>query len=296
MSAVVTGATGLIGQKLVAQLDRPRVLSRDAAAARERLGEVEAYTWAPEDERAPAAALDGAEVVFHLAGQPVADRRWDPATKARIRQSRVLGTRHLVEAMAHLAQPPPVLICASAVGIYGDRGDEQLDESSSAGDDFLAGVCSDWEREAHAAEELGTRVVCARIGVVLAPSGGALAKMLTPFRLGVGGKLGDGRQWMPWIHADDVVGLLRHAAAEAISGPLNLVAPAPVRNVDFTRALGKALGRPTFFGVPRAALKLAFGELSGVLLASQRVEPRVARESGYAYRFAELDAALADCL
>ena len=300
MAAVVTGATGLIGAKLVAHLatepGRPRVLSRDPEAARRKLGEVDAHAWSPQQERPPAAALEGAEVVFHLAGQPVAERRWDQAVKDRIRDSRVIGTRNLVEAMAEMAQPPPVLVCASAVGIYGDRGDDLLDEDSARGDDFLAEVCGSWEDEAMAAGGFGTRVVCCRIGIVLAPDGGALSRMLPPFRLGAGGKLGDGHQWMPWIHADDVVGLLLHAAESKLSGPLNLVAPAPVTNRDFTKALGKALGRPTFMTVPRAALKLAFGELSGVLLASQRVVPGVAQESGYAYRWPDLGAALADCV
>jgi uncharacterized protein (TIGR01777 family) len=186
-----------------------------------------------------------------------------------------------------------VLVSVSAVGYYGDRGDEKLVEISPAGRGFLAEVCVDWEREALAAADLGMRVVCARIGIVLARGGGALARMLTAFRLGAGGKLGDGRQWMPWIHLDDVVGILLHASQDVrIQGAINAVGPRPVTNVDFTRALGKAVHRPAFLTVPKTALRLAFGEMGEILTDSQRVLPKVAEQTGYAFKYADLDSAL----
>ena len=298
MKALVTGATGLVGQELVRRLERASVLSRDVRGIEQRFGEnVRAWAWHPESEPAPAAAFEGVEAVFHLAGEPVAEGRWTPEKKRRIEQSRVLGTRHLVAALGSLPALPRVLVCASAVGYYGDRGDEELPESAGRGQGFLADVCEKWEAEAHAAEDIGIRVVTARLGLVLAPRGGALARMLTPFRLGLGGKLGDGRQWMPWVHLADVVGLLLHAARdERLRGPMNVVGPEPATNADFTRALGHALGRPALLPVPRLALKVVFGELSEALLDSQRVVPGVARETHYAYAFPHLASALEDCV
>jgi uncharacterized protein len=182
------------------------------------------------------------------------------------------------------------------VGYYGDRGDEELDERSAAGHGFLAEVCADWEREAMAASQLGIRVVCVRIGIVLAPSGGALARILTPFRMGMGGRLGSGRQWIPWIQIKDVAGIILHASRNnEINGPMNAVAPRPVTNVDFTRALAHALYRPALLPVPRTALRLAFGELSEILIASQRVFPRVAEHTGYTFEYSDLDGALRRC-
>ncbi len=204
MRGLVTGATGFIGPHLLELLDRPVVLSRDANRAKQALNkyEVEAYSWDPVDGPPPAQALDGVEAVFHLAGESVASGRWTSRRKKRIRESRELGTRHLVDAMRQLRQPPKVLVSASAVGYYGSRGDEVLDESAPPGNDFLAYVCVAWEREAQRAADLGTRVICLRTGIVLGPDGGALQKMMLPFKLGLGGPLGNGRQWMPWIHVD----------------------------------------------------------------------------------------------
>ena len=298
MQAVVTGATGLIGQALIRQIGSPvTVLSRDDGRAQRLLGGVKIHRWVPEGGPAPVEALRGADVVFNLAGEPAAEGRWTAEKKRRIRDSRVVGTRHLVEGLAALDERPRVLVSASAVGYYGDRGDELLDERSPPGQGFLADVCIDWEREAMAAERLGIRVVCVRIGLVMSTAGGALAKMLPPFRLGAGGRLGNGRQWMPWIHIDDLVGILLHAGrSEALRGPVNGVAPAPVTNAAFTLALARAVRRPAVLPMPAFALNVAFGEMSGMLMASQRVMPTAAQRSGYAFSHPDLDEALASLL
>jgi uncharacterized protein (TIGR01777 family) len=298
MSALITGATGLVGRALVRQLEAPHVLSRAPSGARAALGErVRAWGWQPESERPPHEAFAGVDTVFHLAGESVAEGRWTASKKARIRSSRVLGTQHLVDVFGALPSPPRVLVCASAIGFYGARGDLELDETKPAGQGFLAEVCQAWEAAALVARNFGTRVVLARVGLVLAPEGGALARLLPPFRMGVGGKLGDGQQWMSWIHLSDVVRLLIHAAQmESLRGPLNVVGPNPVRNEEFTRTLARVLSRPAFLSVPRAALSLLFGELGEVLLDSQRVIPRVARESQFVFNYPELAAALQSCL
>jgi uncharacterized protein (TIGR01777 family) len=274
------------------------VLTRSSTAAASDGGAAAAaWSWQPDREPAPAAAFTGVDTVFHLAGEPVAEGRWTAAKRQRIESSRVLGTRHLVSTLAQLSPRPAVLVCASAIGYYGERGDELLEESAEPGTGFLAQVCRGWEAEALRAEQHGVRVVLARLGLVLAPRGGALARMLLPFRLGVGGKLGSGRQWMSWVQLADVMGLLLHAATRPeLRGPLNVVSPAPVTNAEFTRALGRALGRPTLLTVPRFALSVALGEVSEVLLESQRVVPRVALETGYEFVYPELGAALRECL
>lgn len=288
----------MVGRDLCAHLEQPVVLSREPAQAERRLGKgVQAVAWQPESGPPPAAAFDAVDTVFHLAGEPVAEGRWTTEKKRRIRDSRVLGTRQLVAGLAALPALPRVLVCASAVGYYGDRADEELLESSSRGSGFLADVTDAWEAEARAAERYGVRVVLARLGIVLAPDGGALARMLPPFKLGLGGKLGNGRQWMPWVHLTDVVGLLLHAARdERLRGPMNVVGPQPVDNAEFTRELGRALGRPALFPVPRLALRAAFGELSEALLASQRVIAGVASETHYTFRHARLGSALQACV
>jgi uncharacterized protein (TIGR01777 family) len=300
MRALVTGATGFVGHQLLAKLDRPVVLSRNAEKAARQLEKfnARAFEWEPLGGSPPAAAFEGVDTIFHLAGDPVAEGRWTAAKKARIRDSRVTGTRNLVAALGGLSTRPPVLISASAVGYYGSRGDEELDERSSPGHDFLADVCIGWEREAMAARELGIRVVPIRTGVVLGKNGGALAKMLTPFSLGLGSPLGSGNQYMPWIHIDDLVEEMLFAAREAsVSGPLNGTAPHPVTNREFTRTLGRVLGRPTFMPpVPPFALKLLIGEFAEVLLTSQRALPRAAVAAGFTFRFSELEPALCDIL
>jgi uncharacterized protein (TIGR01777 family) len=298
MKALLTGATGLIGRELLKHLDAPVVLTRAAPETRGKLGSnASAWSWQPETQLPPLEAFVGVDAVFHLAGEPVAEGRWSAEKKQRIRTSRVLGTRNLVSALSQLPVPPRVFVSASAVGYYGHRGDLELDEDSAPGEGFLAEVCQAWEAEACAAEQHGIRVVRARLGVVLAREGGALARMLPPFRMGVGGKLGDGSQWTPWVHVDDVVGLLLHAASDtSLQGPLNIVSPEPVTNAKLTRQLGRVLNRPALLSVPRLALRLAFGELSTVLLQSQRVLPRVAQASAYRFAYPQLGGALSACI
>ena len=292
MRALVTGATGFIGRRLVRELDRPLILSRRPEVARKILGAAEVHAWNPEEGPPPAEAFEGVEAIFHLAGDSVASGRWTAAKKARIRRSRVQGTANLVEGLRNLKSRPRVLVSASAVGYYGSRGDEVLEEASAPGTDFLAGVSVAWEAEAGRARELSLRVVTVRNGMVLGAGGGALARMLLPFKLGLGGRLGDGRHWMPWVHLDDVVGLMLDAAKSEISGAMNAVAPEPVINQEFTRTLARVLHRPAIFPVPRFALALLFGELSTLLVASQRVVPRVAERTGYKFRFTSLEEAL----
>lgn len=293
MHALITGGTGFIGRNLVKRLAKPVVLGRDPERIRRELGDVEANRW---DARSP---LDpdlftGIDTVFHLAGEPIASGRWDTEKKERIRKSRVEGTRLLVDALGRTAAPPATLICASAIGFYGSRGDEILSESSPAGHDFLAGVCGEWEEEAKRAERFGVRVVSLRIGVVLGPDGGALEKMLPPFRLGLGGRLGSGRQYMSWIHRDDLVGLLLHAADnETLHGPVNAVAPQPVTNREFTATLARVLHRPALLPVPAFILKMALGEFADVLLGSQRVIPEKAQKAGFHFAHQRLDETLA---
>jgi hypothetical protein len=273
------------------------VLGRDPTRARAKLGDVTTFAWQPQAGQPPAEAFTGIDVVFHLAGEPVAEGRWTAVKKRAIRESRVEGTLNLVNALKSLKNSPRVLVSASAVGYYGDRGDEELVESSEPGETFLAEVCTAWEAEALKAQELGLRVVTARTGIVLALDEGVLARMLPPFRLGLGGQLGNGRQWMPWIHVDDVVGLLLHAArTEAVDGPINVVGPNPVTNKVFTKTLGQALRRPALLPVPRFGLRAAFGEMSQILMASQRALPKVAQDTGYSFRYQELGPALAACL
>lgn len=297
MRALITGGTGLLARALRARLSDAVVLSRNPSRAAAKLAGVQVARWDPETEIAPRDALRGAEVIFHFAGEPVAEGRWTAAKKRRIRDSRVLGTRHLIAGLQALERKPEVLVSASAVGYYGDRGDEKLDESSSVGRGFLAEVCEEWEHEAQVGESLGVRVACVRIGIVLAKSGGALPRMLTPFKMGVGGRLGSGRQWTPWVHIDDVVGLLLHASrTPAVRGAINAVANHPVTNAELARTLGRVIHRPASIPVPQAALRVAFGEMSDLLTASQRVLPRVAERTGYAFEHTDLEAALRDVI
>jgi hypothetical protein len=296
MKSLVTGATGFIGRALRARLQDPVILSRDPDRTRASMSVSRAFAWdlaaAP-----PLEAFDGVEAVFHLAAEPLAGGRLDPGKARRVRESRVGGTRLLVEALARLERPPPVLVSASAVGFYGSRGDEVLAEDAARGDGALAELCEAWEREALAAAALGIRVVTLRIGFVVGRGGGALAKMLPVFRLGLGGRLGSGRQWVPWIHLDDVVSIALLAAQDGtLSGPLNATAPAPVTNAELTRALGAALHRPASLAVPAAALRLAVGDLAEAVLASQRVVPKRALEAGFTFGFADLGAALRDAV
>ncbi len=300
MKALVTGATGFVGQRLLAKLHQPVVLSRNSAKAAKQLEkfQVSAFDWEPSSGLPPVAAFAGVDTIFHLAGDPVAEGRWNEKKKARIRDSRVIGTRNLVSALRDLPAKPKTLISASAVGYYGSRGDEELDERSPPGHDFLADVCIGWEKEAVAARELGIRVVPIRVGIVLGENGGAMAKMLTPFYMGLGSPLGSGNQYMPWVHIDDLVEEMLFAAREAsINAPLNGVAPHPVTNREFTKTLARVLNRPSFMpAVPPFALKALIGDFGEVLLDSQRALPRAALAAGFAFRFPELEGALRDVL
>jgi uncharacterized protein len=301
MRVTVTGATGLIGTRLVAALarrgDELTVLSRDPARARERLGSgIEAVAWDPLGEPAPASALSGRDGVIHLAGEPVA-QRWSAAAKERIRMSRESGTANLVAGLRSADPRPRVLVSASAVGFYGAHGDEEVPESTAPGGDFLAEVCVAWERAAEAAGELGVRVAIVRTGIVLDPDGGALAKMLPPFRAGIGGPVAGGKQWMPWIHVDDLVGLYLAALdRESWSGPLNGSAPQPVTNKDFSKALGRALRRPALAPVPRLALRALYGEMEQIVTTGQRAVPQRPLALGHAYAHPDLDEALRSAL
>jgi len=301
MRVTVTGATGLIGAKLVAELtgrgDEVTVLSRNPEKAGQALGPgVEAVAWDPDTEAAPAGALSGRDGVVHLAGESVA-QRWNEQTKRAIRESRVKGTAHLVQGLRAADPRPRVLVSSSAVGVYGPHGDERVDEDTPAGEGFLAEVCRQWEAGADTAAELGLRVVKVRTGVVLDQDGGALKTMLTPFKLGVGGPVAGGRQYMPWIHVEDIVGIyLRALDDESWSGAVNASAPEPVTNAEFSKALGRALHRPAVAPVPAFALKALYGEMSEIVIEGQRALPRRTRELGYEWRHPELDEALASAL
>ena len=293
MNCVVSGGTGFIGRRIVDRLQRDG--HEVAVWTRRPLSEtrvgVRAFAWDPLHGEPAAESLEGMDAVIHLAGEPVA-QRWNVEVKNRIADSRVAGTRRLAYAMGRAQAKPKVLVSASAIGYYGERGDEVLTESSGPGQGFLADVCRGWEAEADRAAEFGIRVIKMRIGFVLGKDGGALARMAPVFRLMAGGKLGSGRQWMPWVHADDVADMFVYAAENRISGAWNVTSPNPVRNEEFTRELGKAVHRPAIFPVPAIALKLAFGELGQHMLDSTRVIPEAAQQAGYQFRFPELGAAL----
>lgn len=293
MDYLITGATGFIGRHLVQKLlsagnevnylGRKRSKSLDSRAA--------FHLWNPGDQP-PLDSVPSIDVIINLAGEPVA-QRWNESVKRRISESRVDSTRRLVTAIETLRHKPSVLISASATGYYGERGDEILTESSAHGSDFLAGLCAQWEQEALRAKEFGLRVVLIRIAPVLGRDGGILAKILPVFRSGVGGRLASGKQWMPWIHVDDLVDLLMFAAQNSsMEGPLNASAPEPVTNAEFTHALGRALHRPTFFSVPQFALQLAVGEAARYMTLSQRVLPKATQETGFRFTYPDLPSAL----
>jgi uncharacterized protein len=297
MRVAVTGATGTIGHALVEALldrgDAVTVLTRDPSRAAATLRDTHVLEWRdPVSEPAPAVALSGRDAVVHLAGEPIA-QRWSADAKRRIRESRELGTRNLVAGLRAAEPRPRVLVSQSAVGYYGPRGDERLDESTPPGSDFLAGVVVAWEREARAAEELGVRVVNTRTGVVLSQSGGALAKMLPPFKLGVGGPVAGGRQYMPWIHLDDVVGvMLRAIDDDSLGGAVNVAAPEPVTNQELSRTLGRVLVRPAITPVPGFALRVLSGEMSSIVTSGQRAVPGRLTELGYEFKHPQLEEAL----
>ncbi len=296
MKILVSGSGGLVGSALLPALTEAghqvtRLVRRQSTALP---AEDSTILWDPNRGELDAGQLEGIESVVHLAGENIAARRWTPEQKAKIRDSRIQGTALLCERLASLGQPPTTLVAASAIGYYGDRGDQLLNEDSSSGNDFLSEVCRHWEAASIPAANKGIRVVHLRLGLVLSPRGGALAKMLPPFRLGGGGKIGHGRQYMSWISLDDAVGAIRHALTHSeLSGPVNGVAPHTATNLEFTKTLGKVLSRPTLFPMPAFAARLAFGEMAdALLLASTRVEPRRLTATGYSFQFPALEGAL----
>jgi uncharacterized protein (TIGR01777 family) len=299
MRILISGSTGLIGSAISEALARDghtiNRLLRPASSTHAQPGDVH---WDPVAHAFDATAAEGADAVVHLAGASIAEGRWTAARKQLLRASRIDATHHLVESLGALAHPPRIFLCASAVGYFGDRGDESLDEWSAAGTDFLATLTQDWEKEQTAAINFGARVVSMRFGIVLSGKGGALPRMAMPFKFGAGGRLASGRQWMSWIDLRDVVGIAKFALANAeLSGPINAVAPEPARNSGFTRALADALHRPAIFPAPAFALRLALGEMAdALLLSSQRVFPRRLDEAGYAFEQPDLRTALSAAL
>ncbi len=294
MDFLVTGASGFIGQKIVNRLlargDSVCYLARQRS---KQLDERAAFHNWDGKSLAPLDSLPRLDAVIHLMGEPIA-QRWTPQIKDRIRRSRVESTRQLVASIARLRHKPKVLVSASAVGYYGNRSDEILTESSMPGTGFLADVCINWEYEAMRAREFGLRVAMVRIATVLGREGGALPEMLTPFKWGIGGRFGSGKQWMSWIHVDDLVRLLLFAAEKEVSGPLNGSAPEPLTNAAFTRALGHAIHRPAVIPIPRFALKAALGEMSDFLFDSLRVVPKAVLGSGFTFKHPDLGTALAE--
>lgn len=289
----ITGASGLVGAALTASLTTSgrRVLriTRNESAVSD-----DTAAWDPQRGFAAPDRLNGVRAVVHLAGENIGDSRWTEAKKRRIRDSRVQGTATLCRSLAALEEKPEVLVCASAIGFYGDRGDEILEETSAAGTGFLPEVCQEWEAATEAAAGAGIRVVHARFGVILSSEGGALKSMLLPFKMGAGGKIGSGRQYWSWIALDDVVGAIRHSIeAAGLAGPVNVVSPQPATNAEFTKVLGQVLHRPTVLPMPAFAARMALGEMANdLLLASARVLPKKLQASGYEFRFTDLAAAL----
>ena len=297
--ALVTGGTGFIGNRVCNALkDKDYivdVVSRNPEKAQTKLASVDAiHAWQSESEQLPSEAISDVNAVIHLAGETIAGR-WNANKKRRIRESRILSTRNHVSSFTPETKPD-VLINASAIGLYGDSGDESFTEESPMGKDYLAEVCHEWETEANKAREYGTRVVLVRIGLVLGLGGGLLEQVLPPFKMGIG-KLGSGNQWMSWIHVDDVIGIVMHALEnEEVQGPLNATAPKPVRNIEFTKTLGSVLRKPTILPVPTFGLKIMMGEFANFVVLSQNVLPEKTEASGYQFRFETLESALKDLL
>ena len=293
MKILISGSHGLIGSALIELLttDGHEVIRLVRHQPTSGGSEVE---WHPNKGLIDSAQLEGLDAVVHLAGEGIASGRWTEEKKRAILESRVKGTGLLANSLAKLARPPSVFVSASGVGYYGNRGDELLNEKSTRGDDFLAHVCQEWETAATPAAEQGIRTVFARFGIILDANGGALARMLTPFRMGIGGRIGNGKQWMSWMALDDAVGAIRSLLRDKfVSGPVNFVTPFPVTNAEFTKTLGHVLSRPTLFPIPAFAVRLAFGELAdAALLSGQRVEPAVLQARGFGFSLPRLELAL----
>jgi uncharacterized protein (TIGR01777 family) len=290
MNVLISGATGLIGSALIPELEAGG--HRITRLTRSPEGDDD-IRWDPSAGKIDG-TLEGIDAVVHLAGESIAEGRWTPEKKRRIMESRKEGTRLLAETLAELPTPPKVMVSASAVGYYGDRGNELLREDSRPGSDFLAEVCQAWEAAADPARQAGIRVVHPRFGIVLSPKGGALGRTLPIFKLGGGGRIGSGRQWWSWVALDDVVGAILHALTnDPVEGPVNVGSPNPLTNAEYTRVLGRVLNRPTIFPLPAPAARLALGEVAdALLLASQRMEPARLKETGYEFRYPELEDAL----
>jgi uncharacterized protein (TIGR01777 family) len=297
MKILISGASGLVGTAATNALraDGHAVAHLVRPGGNPSIGDV---PWDPAAGLIDATALEGAEAVIHLCGASIGQGRWTPQRKTLLRSSRIDSTRLLVDALAKLRQRPRVFLAASAIGYYGNRGDELLTESSSNGDDFLAKLTRDWEGESLRAQTLGVRTILLRFGVILSTRGGALPRMLLPFRLGIGGRLGSGKQWMSWVALDDAVGAIRAALADQrLRGPLNIVAPDPVQNSEFTRVLARALRRPALFPAPAFMLRLALNEMAdALLLISQRVRPQKLLDAGFRFQFPELQTAMKSTL
>jgi uncharacterized protein (TIGR01777 family) len=301
MRILVSGSTGFLGTALIEVLEREghaivRLVRPDTKQRKANGAPLRAVRWDPVGGQFDSLAAEDADALIHLAGASIAGGRWNASRKNLLRTSRIEATRHLIASLSKLKQPPRVIVASSAIGFYGHRGDEVLTETSASGNDFLAALCREWEAESAQGTEFGARVVMLRFGIILAAHGGALPRMAMPFKLGVGGRLGSGRQWMSWLTLAEAVGIIRFALANGgLSGPTNAVSPNPIQNADFTRILARALRRPALFPAPAFALRLALGEMAdALLLVSQRVKPSKLEQAGYPFAKPDLAAALTE--
>jgi len=299
MRILVSGSTGFLGTALIDVLEREghtivRLVRPDTGRREASVARAQTVRWDPVGGQFDAAAAEGADALVHLAGASIADGRWNAARKILLRTSRIEATRHLIGALSKLQRPPRMIVASSAIGYYGNRGDETLTESSAPGGDFLSALCREWEAETACGTEFSARVVMLRFGVILAAHGGALPRMALPFKIGAGGRIGSGRQWMSWLTLPEAVGIIHFALSNSgLVGPVNAVAPKPIQNADFTRILAKTLHRPALFPAPGFALRLALGEMAdALLLVSQRVKPSKLEQAGYQFAQPELAAAL----